>query len=189
MVFADKMNEIISELENNGVILFPSDTTWMMGASIKSSKALQIIDNLKNDISKYPHTIMFSDLDMMKEYVPNLHPRIETLLTFHQKPLSIIESNWAKIPAHITSDHKTICFHLVRDIFVQTVITLLDHPMVVSSIRKENLEFVNKFEDIPVVYLKQANYVCKHKRQYGVIGDPSVVASYDKDGNLNFYRE
>lgn len=189
MVFADKMNDILAILETDRIVLFPSDTVWMIGTSLLSRNGHKKILDLKSHLSQYPMTVMCSDLVMLKKYLPKIHPRIETLLHYHDKPLTLVEKNWKHIPDFVHQGNRSLSFHISRDIFSQTIIDLLGHPMLVSAVRKTEGSFALKYEDIPFQYLNEADYICKHRRMVEEEALPSVVASYDHFGNLVFHRE
>ncbi|HMS68841.1 MAG TPA: threonylcarbamoyl-AMP synthase, partial [Saprospiraceae bacterium] len=66
MLFADKIIDIINVLENDGVILLPTDTIWSVACSLKSEFGLRKIQSIIN-IDESP-AICVSSIEDLKNY-------------------------------------------------------------------------------------------------------------------------
>jgi L-threonylcarbamoyladenylate synthase len=181
------MHEVIGTLENDGIILYPTDTVWALGCSIKSISAIEKIRNLKQ-MEHRPMVTLASSISMLKKYIPHIHPRVETLLSYHKKPLTIVYPKPRNLPKHLLASDNTIAIRIPDDPFCQTIIDLLGHP-IISTLpsRKEFKESIN-FHDIKPAFKETADYICNHKRNIITKETPSVIVKYDKNGELDFLR-
>jgi L-threonylcarbamoyladenylate synthase len=187
MVFDDKMHEVIGSLENDGIILYPTDTVWALGCSIKSQSAISKIRHLKS-MGKKPMVTLASSIEMLKKYIPHIHPRVETLLSYHKKPLTIVYPKPRNLPEHIIAEDNTIAIRIPDDEFCKTLIDLLGHPIVSTlPIAKEAKKSIN-YNDIPKEFLDASNYICYHRRNIISNTLPSIIVKYDMDGELDFIR-
>lgn len=188
MVFADKMRDLISVLENDGVIVYPTDTIWGLGCSVFSKKALDKIYKIKGRRPDKPFVILCSNISMLKKYVDRIHPRIETLLAYHTRPITIVYPKAKNLPDFAISDDGSVAIRIATDPFSKTLVDLLGGPIVSTSANVSGEPFPTRFDEINPIVLHQADYVCFHNRSKSGTGKPSVIASYDKKGELIFIR-
>ena len=87
MLFIDKLSDIIRTLENDGVLLHATDTVWGLACSSLSKSGIDKIYEIKKREKSKPILMLVDSVEMLKKHVPHIHPRIETLLQFHKKPL------------------------------------------------------------------------------------------------------
>lgn len=182
MLFEDKIIEIINVLENHGVILIPGDTSWSMACSSKSEFGYRKIRSIVNI---QPEFFLCTDsIRMLKKYAPLLHPRIETLLCFYERPINIIESNFRNVPLHLI-DHSTeeINISLSKDEFLRKVIELLGEPLVLVSASISDELVTKSYSELPSVLKDNADYICRHRRNE-TISTEMVSIKYDYNGML-----
>ena len=74
------------------------------------------------------------------------------------------------------------------DTFSKTIIDLLGVPIVSTSANISNQPFPLSYDDIDPEILQDADYVCLHNRSNKDVKKPSIIASYDKKGELIFLR-
>jgi tRNA A37 threonylcarbamoyladenosine synthetase subunit TsaC/SUA5/YrdC len=183
MIYADKLIDIIQVLEDDGLVLMPTDTLWSIAVSMKSNVGFARLNNIVTP-SYYP-IIIVKDLMDIKRYIPRFHPRVETLMSIYERPLTITKPNVGAI-ASILPDctASKIGFHVAMDDFTKRIIDLLGNPLLVFKIPTRSQADDQSFNDIPEAYLSAVSYVCKH-RQADVLAD-GVAAGYDSEGNLIF---
>ena len=126
---------------------------------------------------------------MMKSYVREIHPRVETLLGFHDKPLTIIYPATSGLPDILKAPDGSLAIRVVRDSFCQELIEQSGHPLVSTSANQTNHPYPNTFGEISSDIIKGVNYVCKYRQGSRTFQPPSVIASFNKRGALHFIRE
>lgn len=188
MLFDDKLSDIIRTLENDGVLLHPTDTVWGLACSVFSEKAIEKIYDLKKRDRNEPLLLFVDSLEMLKKYVPHIHPRIETLLHFHKKPLTVIYPNVNLIPAFARANDGSVAIRIIQDIYCNQIIKLLGNPLVSTPANMSGDPFPKSFADVSQSLIDQADFVSKYKRQAKVSSQPAVVINYDDDGEINFLR-
>ena len=69
-----KLDQIVDLLQNNGVIIYPTDTVYALGCSINSRKAIERIARIKGITpGKERFSLMFDSLSQITEYARNIH--------------------------------------------------------------------------------------------------------------------
>jgi L-threonylcarbamoyladenylate synthase len=188
MVFIDKVHNITKVMDHGGMVLLPTDASWCIAGDARNKIVLKHILNLKQGLSDFPVTLMVNSMDMFKLYFPRLHPRIETLLSFLERPLTlVIPVENSLIPNHLKQLYPSIAVRLSHDLFCNTIIDMIGGPLLIS-VARNSMRFPRSFAEISTAIIEKMDYVCKHRfNQSGFY--PEVVARYNELGDLEFLRE
>lgn len=188
MLFDDKLSDIIRTLESGGVLLHPTDTVWGLACSAFSKPAIEKIYSMKKRDRSQPLLLLVDSLEMLKKYVPHIHPRIETLLHFHHKPLTVIYPNVGLIPQFARAKDKSVAIRIIRDPYCNQIIKLLGSPLISTSANISGEPFPKTFAEVTQSLIDKSDFVSMHKRQEVVTAKPSVLINYDQDGEIKFLR-
>ncbi len=188
MIFNDNLDDISQVISNDGVILYPTDTIWGLGCNPFSENAVKKLYQIKKRDTSKPLILLVNSIEMLKSYINEIHPRIETLLIHHNKPLTIIYPSPKNIPKWIQGEHTSIAIRIPNDPFCQSLITHINQPICSTSANFSGQENDGIFQDIDPNLIAQCDYVVKHRQNDTKQNSPSVIASYDDKGNLEFIR-
>ncbi|MBS3055400.1 MAG: threonylcarbamoyl-AMP synthase [Candidatus Aenigmarchaeota archaeon] len=84
------LTEAVEVLKNGGVIIYPTDTVYGMGADATSANAVKKIYRIKGRKSRKPLSICVSDLKMAKEYVKFDKVSLRMARKFLPGPLTLV---------------------------------------------------------------------------------------------------
>lgn len=171
------MKSSLESLKNGELLICPIDYHFaILGKVSKSS-----IDRLEDLQSRFqldtPLTILTPDIARLKSFVPHIHPRVETLLSIHQKALALLHPEFAR-------DRESMCsgFH-VRIVTESNLLEVLGHlGESLISLPLGNAE----------VYATKADQLCNYVDQvFDGIAEPflepaPVYATYGPKGHLIF---
>ncbi len=188
-LWVSEMDDLVTTLKKGGIILYPTDTIWGLGCDAMNEKAIERIYEIKKRPRSAPLLVLVDGLEMLKQYVPRLHPRVETLMSLHHQPLTIVYSGVKGLPGILYGDKKTLGIRIVQDEFCKIMIRHFGGPIVSTSANVSGIPWPKGFGEISSEIIKAADYVVRHRRHEKVTGEPSVVASYNSKGNLTFLRE
>ena len=181
------MASVISTLKQGGTIIYPTDTIWGIGCDPFNEAAVGNLFYLKKRPRSKPLLLLVDSIEMLKQYV-NIHPRVETLLVYHRQPLTLIYKADKRIPKHLTTEARTIGIRVVLDDFCKEVIRSFGKPISSTSANFSGSPFPTNYIDIDSGFLQIADYVVKYKQKERSSGKPSVIASFDSEGELSFFR-
>jgi len=133
------LKQIIDALENDGVIIYPTDSVYTLGASIHSEKAFKRICQLKGvREDKAQFSIVCSDYSHLSEFAKQLsNTEFRILKQYLPGPYTfILEANKeaTKIFKH---NKKTIGFRIPDYPLVIKLIKQLNQPLFSASIQLE----------------------------------------------------
>lgn len=182
------LTDILNTLESGGVILFPTDTIWGLGCCATNNDAVKRIFAIKKrDFSK-PFPLLVSSIEMLRDYVQDIHPRIETLLSFHEYPLTLIYPKAKNLVPPAIDASGSVAIRLVKDEFCAQLIEKLGVPLVATSANFSGDAYPANYKKINLDLLNEVDLVVKHRQEEKSKGQPSVIAKYDQEGNLQFLR-
>ena len=71
-----EVDKVVEVMENGGMVLYPTDTVWGIGCDAANAEAIENIYNLKKRPKNKSFILLVDSIDMLNQYVKNLHPRI-----------------------------------------------------------------------------------------------------------------
>jgi len=176
-------------LEAGGLILYPTDTIWAIGCDATNEEALERIYELKQRPHKLPFIHLAASLKMLKQYIPDLHPRIETLLHFHLRPLTMVYENVQGLPAANRAADGTVAFRIPQDGFCQSLIESFGRPIIATAAHLQFERLPRSFGEISSEILTGVDHVVRYRQKDKHIGEPSVIARMSEREELEFIRE
>ncbi len=174
--------------ESGDLVLFPTDTLWSVGCDIKNPVALIRLFRLEFDHNAYPIELLVDSIDMLKNYVRHLHPRLETLLEYHMRPLSVIIEGPKRIPKELSVHSNKAVFRLVKDGFAHQLIQQLGRPIVSTFAYRKGFPLPTNLGAISSDILEEVDRVSNFKNYISTNDLPVMVELSDRE-ELLFHRE
>ena len=189
MISATTYIDIADILKSKGLVLIPTDTVWCIATTIGAYDSLQKIKLIKRGVSEYPFTIVVDSIARAKKHFPLLHPRIETLLHYHQRPLTVLyPSRSATLPLDLIEDATDVAFRIEQNDFIRQIIEEIDTPLVLSSARSHPSHQCRFLDEIDASILRFVQYVHPCEAHFSS-REEDIIVRYDSDGESVFVRE
>lgn len=172
------------------IILFPTDTVWSMACLAEAEQALQQILALKREKRPENFELLFYSLDQLRTYCRDLHPRLDTLLVFHERPLTIALPGLRGLPAMLYNKQGLVNVRVVKQGLSRQLIRAVQQPLVASVAGVDEERYPRNFGAIPSNFLQAADYIMKIRQRDVLEEDQlSVKVALDAQGELVFLRE
>ena len=127
------MDEIVEVLRNDGIIVYPTETYYGLGAHGFSAKAIQDVFRLKKRESSKPLSIIISDISMLAPIVSDIPPLFRPLIKeFWPGPLTIILKASSQIPVEM-QEEGTIGVRLTGHNWVRSLVSRARFPITATS--------------------------------------------------------
>ncbi len=188
MLDVDSQDKLLNVLAESGLILFPTDTIWGIGCDATDEAAVDKIFELKRRPKDKPFVIIVNSVSMLKDYVDQVHPKIETLLEYHTRPLTVIYNKAVNLAPNAHSSDGSVGIRVVLDPFCSEMIGKYGKPLVATSANISGQPFPKNFGEISSDVIEGVDYVAKVKQRDKNLNEPSVIVKLDKDGELVFIR-
>lgn len=174
---------IIECLENDGVIIFPTDTIYAIGCSVNSSKALDRIARIKGiKKEKANFSFIFHDLSMLSEFTRPINNDVFKLMKRNLPGAFtfIVEAN-NNVPKLFKNNKKTIGIRIPDQPIITNIVRELGCPIITTSILDEDeiSGFMTDPEEINDVYSDRVDIVIDGG--YGNKEESTIVDCTDND--------
>ena len=154
------IQKIIKILNNDGLIVIPTDTIYAFATSIKSKKGLERLAKIKNiKLTKANFSLICQDLKDISKYTkPFDRKTFKTLKNALPGPFTFIlnaNNNIAKI---FNSNKKEIGIRIPNHGFIRTLVKELNHPLICSSVNDED-KIIQYTTDPKTIFERHKNEV------------------------------
>lgn len=176
----------LNTLENSGVILFPTDTLWSIGCDVRDPVAVKRLLRLR---PAGQLEILVDSLEMLREYVAHVHPRIETLLVYHVRPITVLFDKVRQLPIEVLVNGRSAAFRVVQDKYCRELIGALGRPVVSVYAQIEGATLPSHFGAVGSDVIEAVDYVVKFRQGEKIPGEPSVMVRLTRKDEFEFLRE
>ena len=185
-----EIEQTAEALRKGFVILYPTDTVWGLGCDIENKASYERIVHIKKCPSqKGGFVVLMNSIEMLKEYVPHVHPRVETLLTHYQRPLTIIYNESQNFQDHLLSHDGSIAIRVVNDEFCRGLIRQFGKPIIGTLASTQENHYPLTIDEIESSIIEEADYQVNLELDQNSEKIPSLIATQNSKGELEFIRE
>ena len=184
--WVDKCCEI---LKGTGTILYPTDTIWGIGCDATNEVALNRVFNLKKRPKDKPFILLAADTEMIENYVDEIHPKVDQLLRFHTRPLTVVYPIGKNLPDLAIHESGSVAFRIPQDDFCQALIRAFGKPLVSSSANISDDPFPSHFGEISSKVISQVDYIVPYRQMDKEANAPSVMVTLSEKEELVFLRK
>lgn len=185
----DDLQDISAILSAGGVICYPTDTVWGIGCDATNAAAVERLNQIKEHDPAKGYIVLVNSIAMLKTYIPQMPPRLETLLAYHHRPLSMIYEHPFGLPASVRAADGTVAIRLTRDEFCDNLLQTFGKPIISTCACTEGLVAPLTFGGISSDILSKVDYVVKYRQDDKTPGELSPIARLDQYQELEFIRE
>ena len=155
-----KLDVILDVLQNDGVIIYPTDTVYGIGCSITSRNAIDKLARIKGlKPGKERFSLIFDSLSQVSEYAKSIHsPVFKVMKKALPGPFTFILHSSNKLPKLLNSTKKTVGVRVPSHNIPRTIVQQLGCPIITTSIRDED-EIKEYSTDPELIYEKYGNSV------------------------------
>lgn len=185
----DDISHIVGLLEEGKIICYPTDTIWGIGCDATRADVVERVSALKGDSDPNGYVVLVSDISMLRQYVPEIHPRLETLLAYHIRPLTIVYPAGRGLAPNTKAADGSIAVRIVQDDFCKALISGLGRPILGTAARLMNEAYPVNFKAVNSQIISGVDYVVRYRRGETEPCQPSSIARLDRHLELEFLRE
>jgi L-threonylcarbamoyladenylate synthase len=176
-------------LENGGIILFPADTQWCLGCDAGNEEAIRRLLQILKHPDAAEAEILVASVEQLKTLAPQLHPRLETLLYYHQRPLGVMVNEVKRLPAVACQTLRQATLRIVRDPFCQQLLRAFPRAIFSVAAGFPGLPSPVSFGSISSEIIEACEHVVRYRQLERNIGKPIVVVGLNEDeSELVFLR-
>ena len=183
------LGDTLAALRAGRLIAYPTDTVWGIGCDATDESAVARVLSFKERSSGAGLVSLVDSLEMLRSYVHVLHPRLQTVLELHTRPLTMIYPDVDGLAPGVTADDGSAALRLTKDKYLQELIGKFGRPIVSTSANTAGAEPPTHFGAISSDVLEAVDHVAKYRqRDTATEVQPSVIARWNASNELEPVR-
>ena len=137
-----------SVLNNGGIIIYPTETLYGLGALAVDEESVNNIFSIKGRIHGNPIPILVRDKEMLSEYVVVTDEANRLIEKFLPGPLTLVLKEKKNLPHFISAGTGNIAIRISRHAFVRRLFDFLSKPITSTSANISGRENLLSFDEI-----------------------------------------
>jgi L-threonylcarbamoyladenylate synthase len=169
-----KIKEIAEVLRDEGVIAYPTDTFYGLGANCFSEKAVRKIYRLKRRRPSKPLSLLISGMDMVQDVALDIPPVFWKLAKeFWPGPLTIILKASSRLPKSLLGPKNSVGIRLPGVSWLKKLMKETGFPLTATSANISGEEEVTAPEKVSTIFYGKVALIVDGGKAKG--GLPSTV--------------
>jgi L-threonylcarbamoyladenylate synthase len=172
----------IATLKRGGIILYPTDSIWGIGADATNPDAVKKIFDLKQRADGKSMIVLIADARDINRYVSRPHPYIAEYLEKANRPTTVIYDGALGLAENLMGQDGSIAIRIVKEDFCRHLIKRLKKPLVSTSANISGTPSPENFASISAKIKSGVDYVVEFRQQDNHPAKPSQVIRFTDAG-------
>ncbi len=174
-----ELKRVVEALERDGIVIYPTDSVYAFGCSLRSAKAVDRLRRLRGR-SDAPLTVVFDDIAGVAEYCRVDNAAFRILKRNLPGPFTFILPASSRVPDKALERRRTIGVRIPAHPVARAVVEALGCPMVTASVKDDDevVEYTTDPELIEERYGREVSLVID-----GGMGDNVPTTVVDLTGD------
>ena len=155
-----KVSKIVEILQKGGIVVFPTDTVYSFGCSLKNKKGLEKLARLKGEkLSKANFSLICYDLSNIADYTKPMERKVyKAINKALPGPYTFILNASNEVPKLFGNKKKEIGIRIPNNNITRQIVLKLCSPLAVTSVHDED-EIVDYTTDPVAIFERHENDV------------------------------
>ena len=151
-----KIRYITECLNDDGVIIYPTDTVYGIGCNIRSPKAIEKVCRIKGiKVEKSIFSFIFYDLSHLSDFTKQMDtPTYKIMRKALPGPFTFILHAGSEIPKIFRSRKKTIGIRVPDNLICRNIVKELGNPLMNSSLHNQEDDISEYLNDPEIIHKK-----------------------------------
>ncbi len=155
-----KMKQVVKVLQDGGVIIFPTDSVYAIGADLKDHRALEKVAKLKGiELKQANFSLICEDLSHLSDFTRQIDtPTFKVLRKAFPGPFTFILPASSQVPKMFNNKKKTVGIRVPDNNIARELVSMLGNPLVATSVHDED-EILEYTTDPELIHERYENLV------------------------------
>ena len=185
MNFENDIQQCLEVLNNGGIILYPTDTVWGIGADATNAAAVEKIYSLKKRPGSKAMIVLVADERDVLQYTASPDLAVFDYLATTTKPTTVIYEGALGLAHNLVAEDGSIAIRICRDTFCKHLIKRFRKPIVSTSANFTGEPTPSNFQNISELLKSGVDYIVRYG--HDIAGEPSAVIMW-KNGEVIVLR-
>ena len=155
-----ELKRVVEALERDGIVIYPTDSVYAFGCSLRSAKAVERLRRLRGR-SEAPLTVVFHDIAQVAEYCRVDNAVFRILKRNLPGPFMFLLPASSRVPDKALERRRTIGIRIPAHPVARAVVEALGCPMITASVKDDDevVEYTTDPELIEERYGREVSLV------------------------------
>lgn len=177
---AKEIQEAVQYLKNSGTLVYPTETVIGIGCSGIDEKAIDKLNAIKNRAAEKSFILLMKDLEMVKNFIPSIHPKEIELLN-SERATTVVFSNAVNLPKNVLAKDGSIGIRIAVHPHCIALIEGLNQPLVSTSANLSGDPTAKNWKDLNPVILDSVDYSLNLSSDFTTSETPSRIVRVVND--------
>ena len=132
-----ELKRVVEALERDGIVIYPTDSVYAFGCSLRSAKAVERLRRLRGR-SDAPLTVVFHDIAQVAEYCRVDNTTFRILKRNLPGPFTFLLPASSRVPDKALERRRTIGIRIPAHPVACAVVEALGCPMITASVKDDD---------------------------------------------------
>ena len=132
-----ELRRVVDLLERDEIVIYPTDSVYALGCSLRSAKAIDKLRRIKGKGSA-AFTVVFENIAQVAEYCRVDNAVFRILKRNLPGPFTFVLAASARIPGKALERHRTIGVRIPANGVARAVVGALGCPMITASVKDDD---------------------------------------------------
>lgn len=184
----NELEKAATVLRSGGVILYPTDTGWAIGADATQPDPVQRILDIKAVPTGQGLTVLVEKDARIERHVKAVPDAAWDLIDLAQEPITIVLPDATGLAPAVCAKGGSLAVRLCKDAFCQALIARLNRPIVSAAAHTAGKSVPKSFSDIDTDVLDSVDYPVNLRRSELLNNPPSRIIKLGLDGTVEIIR-
>lgn len=150
------IEDVVKELRNGEIIIYPTDSVYAIGCDLKNKKALEKLAKFKGmKLKQSKFSIICKDLSQVSEYVKHLpQPTFKLMKKTLPGPFTYILNASSEVTKLFDTNRTELGIKIPDNNIVLAIVEALGNPLVTTSLNNNEDDMLEYFIDPYKIYEK-----------------------------------
>ncbi|MEM7571852.1 MAG: Sua5/YciO/YrdC/YwlC family protein [Bacteroidota bacterium] len=179
-------SDAIRVIQNGGLVLLPTANLWQVISDFRLTATRQRHLSLCPPTATNRPELIFSDLDLLHKWIPRLHPKLDNLLMYHRRALTILVDRPATIPIELSDSQGKVAVRLIQDSYCYRLSEDINAPLLATLAQPVGANLPLSFGQLRSDLLRSVDYVVKRRQRDQIGPAPAVCIQLNELDEIEF---
>jgi len=187
-ISSDELKEVKKVLDNDGIIIMPTDTVYGIACNCFSQRAIEKLFEIKKRAKYKPINVLTDSIEKMYMVVKDINPKEQELIDKYMPgSLTIILNKKEDVPYILTGGLDTVGVRIPNDARALSILKEVDYPLATTSANVSGDPDGIKIEDFIREFDGKVDIIIDG----GItnLKQSSTIVKVEEDGELKIIRE
>jgi len=184
----NELKKALQILENQNILLYPTDTVWGLGCDATNELAVDKIFKIKRRKDSKSLIVLVSSVEMLHQYVHDVHKNALNFISNTEKPTTVIYKHPVGLAKNVVSSDDSVAIRIVQHDFCKALISDFGKPIVSTSANISGEPTPKSFRQISEAILNAVDFAV-HLFRSEVNTKASTIVRIEDDGEIVILRD